>query len=477
MKEMSSKRIRAENYKSLETHTDSSGMNTGHEKLSRVLVLVSLLIGLCRVTIAAEYTADVGANRVFYGYSEVAGYVEIIGLTDGTSFKIFDITRNDTAQIIKDGKVDRGTFVTVALSGGQFFKIIADKAVVAQQYMGPSVRRFGYSTFFPSEDATFVGKKFLFKAEPGSSERSKDAFYIFGFQDGIVTITNFSDTHSPKWTTSFPIAKESVFLINLTNDVIYTVTSTARICIEDQSGGGRIAAAPDITGAFVGKEHIGASGNAFQVFAFEPGTVKVYRVDNGLLAYEHTFNSAPGYWFVNTFPPGLNWSDPQVVAKYPGATTNGYVFFSTCDTYVILAQGQLAERVDDTSIGDDITFAGGRATSSGFEYVVATDGKVALIAPYDVTVTANGTRYDLIENRHRLLGPGVWHIVATKPIVVIQSYSFGPDDMGTYLMADPNFPDTEPKISGGNEMLYAAAGVIILLSAIGIFFFSRRRRV
>ena len=451
-------------------------MSIGRTRLLTAVMITSLLLGFDLVVAAAEYTEDIGANRVFYGYSEVPGYVEIIGLTDGTSFKIFDITNNDTAQLIKDGKVDRGTYVTAPLIAGQFFKIIADKAVLAQQYSGPSVRRFGYSTFFPSEDATFVGKKFLFKAEPGSSERSTDLFYFFGFEDGIVTVTNLSDTNSPKWTMSFPVIKDSNFTISLKNDVIYTVTSTARICIENQAGGGRIAAAPDITGTFVGKEHIGAAGNAFQVFAFEPGTVKVYRADNGLLAYEHTFNSAPGYWFVVTFPPGLNWSDPQVAAKYPGATASGYVFVSTCDTYVILAQGQ-TDTLNDQTIGDDITLAGGRITSSGVEYIVATDGKVALIAPYEVTLTANGTTYDLKENRHKLLGPGVWDIVATKPIVVVQSYSYGPDDMGSYLVANRNFPDTEPEISGGNEMIYAAAGGVILLAAIAIWFFMRRRTV
>jgi hypothetical protein len=433
-------------------------------------------LGFTSVVIAVEYTDDIGANRVLYGYSEVPGYVEVIGLTDGTSFKIFDITDNDTARLIKDGEVARGTYVTVPLMAGQFFKVIADKAVVVQQYSGPVVRRFGYSTFFPSEDATFVGKRFLFKAEPGSSERSSDVFYFFGFEDGVVTLTNLSDTNDPKWTMSFPITSDSFFSISLKNDIVYAVTSTARICIENQAGGGRIAAAPDISGHFVGKKHIGACGNVFEVFAFEPGTVKVYRVDNGLLVYEHTFSSAPGYWFQNTMPPGLNTSDPKVLADYPGWTTNGYLFISTCDVYVILAHGQTDTIVPQT-IGDDITMAGGRIGSSGVEYLVASSGKVALIAPYDVTVTVNGTQYALKENRHKVLGAGVWHILASKPIVVVQSYSYGPDDMGTYLVANRDFPDTEPKISEGIDMLYyAALGMgLVLVAALTIVMFMRRR--
>lgn len=450
-----------------------------HEHMRNLIVAgIVCMMGMASIVGAAEYTDDVGANRVFYGFSEVPGYLEIIGLVDDTSFKVFDITDNETAQVIKEGKVDRGTYVTIPLIAGQFFKIIADKAVVAQHYLGPSVRRFGYSTFYPSEDATFVGKRFLFKAEPGSSERATDPFYFFSFEDGLVSVTNLTDPATTKWTMSFPITKDAVFTISLKNDVIYNVTSTARICIQSQSGGGRIAAAPDVSGSLVGKKHMGAAGNVFEVFAFEPGTVKVYRLDNGLLGYEHVFDKAPGYWFVNTLPPGLNSSDPQVLAKYPGWTTNGYLFVSTCDIYVILAHGQTDTIVPQT-IGDDITMAGGRITSSGVEYIVATDGRIGLIAPYDVIATVNGTRYEFKENRHGVLGPGVWHIVATKPLAVVQSYSYGPDDMGTYLVATRGFPDTEPKVSGGFNMLYILVAILaVALLAITLFFvFIRRRRV
>ncbi len=293
---------------------------------------------------------------------------------------------------------------------GVAYKVKATKPVVA--YFTDLA---DHSTFVPSMDGDPVGKEFIFYMDENKG------FNVYAFENSIVTFYN---------TAGNVVAQRAVLagsywpVSAILNNADYRVVSTGRISMQSTGNNG-YTSVPSDTGDGAGRQFYFATRDgtteSIAVFAHEAADIEVFDLDSGASLYTASI-AAGDFWYQT------------------GVGTRRMRLESTADVEVWAGDTEGGTAI--TSLGDDISFAGGRG---GTEFVLHTlnDG-VVIFAPNDnTTVDIDSGGFTATLQRDEFLrltpadfpgGTGVHTIVTSQP-VVIQTLGQANvyNDLGSYL--------------------------------------------
>ena len=453
---------------------------------------------------------DVGASKVFFVHIPVSGnyrdHIYVIGLSDNTHVSIYDITNPDAPTLVKEGTVDNGKNLLFEATSKKYYKIIADRSVVAWAVGGSGANweddnydGVGDAIFYPSVNGSYVGRDFTFMASgayyyttgTGNSWLGTDVYTqipssnfetkVYSVQAADITVYNASGAPlyqffmGPDMCRNFPsLAWET-----------YHVVSTGDIILQCAGGGATFTVAPSTDGNLVGKVHYGSTfawqRGCFLCISYEPGHVNVYDVDTGALLYEHTFTMAGEYWYrggmgMVVVRPGFDINVALENAKHVNNVgSKNLKFESTGDIVVYVGDTAGSNIWDDSpsAIGDNIGFAGGIDAK---EFYVYAPSHLVVFAPWDVYLEVNGTSQDLKENYYlNLAKEGLYHIVSDKPVIVqVVGLSGGPTNnpprgvsYAEYLVSFPDISATVPE-TGGTGSGFDITTIVIGAAIAGV---------
>jgi len=402
--------------------------------------------------------ADIGVSRVFYGYAPTIAWIRVMGVTDATAVKVFDITDADRTSLLTEFSVGMGDVVEAKVSEEHYYKIVADKEVIALLYGGGVVDTFSFGTYFPSLDGSLVGKNFIFESAIAGINTGLSWINIFAYEDVVVEFENS--------TTSFAIPLPGLTSFQIAGFKSWDpikLTSTGKIDVR-YLGNGTVdfAAVPTPEGNYVGMVHyvVPWYENCFTLITFAAGTVGIIDVNTDELVSSKSFNEA-GIW-------QMNLSSPEYYGR-------GYGFEGTVDSVLVVGESQLGGQITDPrSWSDGVTFLGGKYGELN-EYFVWAGSEVVLFAAEETSVSINGTDYSLDADDHaRLIGGRTHHITSDKPLV-IQLDTTGLDQWGSYMMAVTGMPVAEPQIEEGISTTHYIIAVAFAAAAIVIVIFKKKR--
>lgn len=397
--------------------------------------------------------SDVGVHTVFYFYMPPGGpYIDFVGIHNRTNIWLFDITKEE-AKLVRFGSVDRMKLLTHHdIRGGRYYKVIATKPV-AVSIGGDGAYSFGYNTFYPSVEGSYVGKEFIFMAVPSGYREH----VIFGIESSEVEV--YDSAGRKVFEDSVPAY--FYVKIDLKEREMYRISSSGNITVSTWSGNS-IAACPSINGSFVGRKFFGVTipwaTGAFAVFAYEDSDVIVH---GAATPYRRVLRRGE-YW-------------------YQSGVGKVYLTFESSGDIAVWT-GDIEGPVDHiTYMGDDITFIGGREGKEFIFYAphaVAAPGGAVIFAWKDTEVYVNETRYVLREDRYLNLKTGFYHVKANNTIII---QILGEDgvfnDWGTYLISSPELTVDYGKLpyppwwEAYMPYIYGAAAVATLVT----FMYIRRR--
>jgi PKD repeat protein len=293
---------------------------------------------------------------------------------------------------------------------GIAYKIKATKPVVAY-----FTNLANHNTFVPSMDGDPVGKEFIFYLDINGG------FYVYAHEDAVVQFFNSAGTLITQrnlragsyWTASATASARD-----------YRVLSSGRISMQTTGNNG-FTTVPSDNGDGAGRLFYFATRDgtteSIAAFAHEAADIEVFDLDSGDSLYTATV-AAGAMWYQT------------------GVGTRRMRLESTADVEVWAGDTQGSTAI--TSLGDDISFAGGRA---GTEFVLHTlnDG-VVIFAPNDGTVVdidSGGLSATLQRDEFLRLAPadfpggtGVHRITTSEPVVIqTLGQANGYNDLGSYL--------------------------------------------
>ncbi|MEZ5552745.1 MAG: PKD domain-containing protein [Pseudomonadales bacterium] len=358
-----------------------------------------------------------------YGYDTTdASLQRIVATEDGTFIEIIDL---QTRSVLLSNTLNRfQTWNGVSPGDGVYYKVRASKPVAAY-----FTDLSNHSAFMPSLDASPVGREFIFHLDNNSG------FYLYAHQDAAVTFFNTSGAALR----SFNIRAGEYQLISGLSDAVYRVVATGDVAMQTTGVGG-YTTVPASNGDGAGRLFYFATTagtGAIAAFAHEAADVEVFDLDTGASLYTATI-AAGDMWYQNAVGTRrLRLASTADVEVWAGDTEGG--------TAII-------------NLGDDVSFAGGRA---GTEFVLHNlmDG-IVIFAPNNATdISIDGAPASTLQRDQYLAlaptdfasGSGVHTIVSSRPVLIQtlgRANAF--NDMGTYL--------------GGNSMRhrYTATGTYTL---------------
>jgi uncharacterized membrane protein len=228
-------------------------------------------------------------GMVFYGFDpgEQARWanvdeIEVIGLYNGSTVKVFNITDQDLQPKLMNSTVlDRGILWRYRLPDGTYFKIISDKPIVAS--VSSAMSGGGSAkTFYPSSDRNLVGRDFLMSPYNITSWHGQDyALQVYAIEDARVSIWDMAGNHIKEL--DVPKDNHSA-LKELKSGSVYHIVSTGDIMIE-QEAINAFSTLPSVTGAPVGKKFFGSiqdfDGAIIEVISYEATNVTITDMDYG----------------------------------------------------------------------------------------------------------------------------------------------------------------------------------------------------
>ena len=391
-----------------------------------------------------------GVHTSFWGYAPASGppvYIDVVGLYDKTDVWIVDITK--APRLAASGTVDRMKLYTFELFSEMCFKVLASKPV-AVSLGGGGAYGFGWNTFYPSVNGSFVGKEFIFMAVPSGYKEHN----IFAVEEADVTIYNV--TTGEMIFRQVLLEDQYATVRLLPSRRVYHIVSTGKIMVSSWTGNS-LTTIPSTTGRFVGRRFFGVTiaweRDSYALFAYEDSNVKVYDLETGEQYAEH--NLSKGEYLYQG-----------------GIGTKHLLFESTGDISVLCGDTEGGDEIE--WMGDDITFAGGKDGKEFWIYAVWGVPGAVIIAWTDTEVKVNGTLYRLKADQYIKLKPqSFYHIVANKEIFVeILGLDGTWNDWGTYLISYPWVTGGSPPAEELPIWVYVAAGGGVIAAALIV----RRRR-
>jgi len=404
---------------------------------------------------AALAVEDWGVHRVFYLYAPTTAApinIDIIGVQDGTSVWLLNITSGQS-QVLASGRVDRMkilTFREVRHEG--FYKLAADKPVVV--LAGSDVGGIAGSTFYPATTRRFLGREFLFKT------LGTPVVNFFAVEDADVTV--YDEGGAVLKELKLPVAGAGN--VTLATGKLYRATSTGDITVSSWVGNG-FAACPSFTGSFVDK--------TFYARPFENGTLLVF-------AYADAFVAVSDRGRGSSYSLSLKRGEYSYQESL-GATD--LVIESSGDLAVWSGskEGELGVR----SVGDDVTYAGGRdAREFWFEALHRARGGGAaavIFAWRDTEVKVNGTSHSLKADGYLTLPEGFYHLESDGSVIVeILGEDNFFNDWATALMSpsDATVDTTglpSPQGEQGNQLVQYGGIAAVIVVALVLLLVRRRR--
>lgn len=460
-----------------------------------------------------------------FNYSVRQARLDIVGLSDGTSVEVFDLTSKTS---IAAGSVNRMGLWTVYLGKavasvsvppveGTYFKVVSNKLVAVcvssggvwerdyTQY-GVAYGEFlvgGFSTFYTSVDGGFVGKEFIFMTTPTwamfrPQVIETNTYTVFGIEGSRVEVY---DSQSSRVAT-LEVKANTFGKIPLQPWKVYRVTSTGNILIGGLSTESLVQL-PSATGGFIGKTFYGLLTGYHHTVAGRTdtqGLAIVANEDCELKVYDLTKED----WQITLMGPESK-ANPKKDQLFWNANLSSSVplrIDSSSDVSVLLAKGGLQwgapigyppinfiGRPDN--IGDDITIAGARAGQTLGFYATT---QAVIFAPDSLTITVDNVPLTMEKDTFMILPTGVHKITSNKPVIVeilssTSSFTIGITDWptydsiyesyGTYLVSLQGLERTYPTpagVGGFGLLIFIGAGVAVAVIVVAIFFVMRRRK-
>jgi hypothetical protein len=369
-------------------------------------------------------------NKIIYNYTppENTAILDIIAVEDNTYAEVWDLLAKER---IGSATLNALEKFTIFIKFGTFFKVVANKRVSVFQNGGYwEYITTGDTTFYPSDEGGFIGKKFTFTPTsfPNAyiTYRYGSNFLCTALEDATVVVYDSTG----KEVMSFSLKQgESLYysrgrLINRRDkgapthgggdSIIFRAESTGLIIIRTVTQRSFLVV-PAVTGGFVGKLFITPAILAVDepgaeevliIVPIEPGTVSIY--DNKMnLITEKSFTqndiNNKVYWFYS-----LGKSSQTIIIK------------STCSITVLEGSTYIPPEMGKTTIGPEdlgsnIAYMGARANEETRFYVPST---AIIFAPEDLTITVDGETKRLKKDDFIILDRGVHSIKADYEVII-----------------------------------------------------------
>jgi len=287
-------------------------------------------------------------GMVFYGFDpgEQTGWadvdeVEVVGLYNGTSVRIWNITGPAPSSVMNSTTIASGELLRYSTPDGTYFKVEADKPVLAS--VSSAMNGGGSAkTFYPSSDRNLVGRDFIIAPYNVTTWHNfKYGVQVYGVEEGRVSIWDMAGNHIRE----LDVRKDNhTQVLDLKAGTVYHFKATGDVMIEQEAING-FSALPSVTGAPVGRKFFGSiqdfDGRSIIIDAYEPATVTIWDMDYGDSLGSFALNNASGSGAFVTPPKG-----------------GQYKVISTGDISVVMGSTEGGTEVDN--LGDDITFVSGR---------------------------------------------------------------------------------------------------------------------
>lgn len=492
------------------------------------IVLLALILPIFQLR--AGINSEIGLSMVFYVYVpkplREAYTLNIIGIEDQTKVTIYDISKRP-ASILKETTINKKEILSYGETKEAYLKIVSNKPVIAVAGASTKDALFAPSgtTFYPSLDGGYVGKRFLFMSISGWLLETSQAVLagirrpgpyatiVYAVEDASFIVT---DEESGEIIAEATLTANSYLEIFLERKKMYRVESTGKIMIAAWSTG--LTALPSVSGSFVGRRFFmmimyyqivwyqstwqnAAGRGAFLIFAYEPGIVKVYDADTNEVLYTHEFKKPGEYWYVYgpNPPPSTAAGAPPPTPYDPNLKPKNIRIESTCDISVyggdgggpIEGGGEGSEFWDKEWRGlfglpSDICFAGGK---DGKEFWVFADRYAIIFAGEDDTrLTVEGLKVvqrraeevkierTLRQDEYLVLEWGYYHITSNKPIIVELSTGGGIEYFGNYLVSYPEIPVKSPEIGQQTFPIWIIIVPVAVVALIAVIFLRKRSK-
>lgn len=388
-------------------------------------------------------------GNVFYGFNpgeEVKwpdiDAVEVVGLYDGTTAEVHDITDGATA-LLATVKLDEGDLERIQVPDGTYFKVTADRPIVAS--VSSAMQEGGSAkTVYPSRDGGLVGRDFIIAPYSNTEWNGRTyGLQVFGVEESTVTITNEEGAVVRTLTL---VDRAHLEVLGLEVNGTYHIEATGDIMLE-QEAINAFTSIPSVTGAPVGRSFLGSvqdfDSSGFLVLPYEDAYLTVTDVDTGdvvhkggLVKGQHIFEGGVG-------DRTMRFESTGNISLVIGSTEGG---------------------AEIGFLGDDVSFTGGIGGRRHITYSIRNPGPGAKDeayagAPYpgavfafrDGThVTVDDTEMVLEADGYIGLGQGLHVITSDMPVSVMtlgRGYDDPADhrwnDWGTYLAGGLTPPDVQ----------------------------------
>jgi len=369
-------------------------------------------------------------NKIIYNYTppENTAILDIIAVEDNTYVEIWDLLAKEKIGSVTLNALEK---FTTFIKFGTFFKVVSNKRVSVLQSGGYwEYAAVGDTTFYPSDECGFVGKKFTFTPTsfPNAyiTYRYGSNFLCTALEDAKVTIYDSTG----KEVSSFSLKQgESLYysrgrLVSRRNkghpthgggdSIIFRAESTGLIMVRSVTQRSFLAV-PAVTGGFVGKLFVTPAILAVDepgaeevliIVPIEPGTVSIYDNKMNLIA-EKSFTKSDidnkVFWFYS-----LGKSSQTIIIK------------STCNITVLEGSTYIPPEIGKTTIGPEdlgsnIAYMGARANEEIRFYVPST---AVIFAPEDLTITVDGETRRLKKDDFIILDRGVHSVKADHEVII-----------------------------------------------------------
>ena len=404
-------------------------------------------------------------------YNASEAILVLLGNVDDTRCQVYDLSSRG---LLRDVSLDKLEHVTLRLTLGTFFKVVANKPVTVMLLGGTPLEEGEamISTFYTSVEGGYVGKEFIFMdVESKMLQQSWLPYRIYTVEDSEVTIEDANGTK----VSSFQLPVNQVKELSLTPFRVYRLVSTGNVMLQSFAlwtifnGHVRHGRAscfyPALEGGFVGKHFYGSGVGlgwfpsvTFIATSGEEARMKVFDLQNRKLVND-TGVKAGSFFF----------EPPKEVAHL----------------FVESGQPMMLMFKTDDALDGGVGFTGLRAGQTAYLYVPV--GETYVFSESDATVTVDDTlRLSVKVDEPLRLWQGL-HKLATTENLVIQVVNLA-EDQGLASFGSVIPPIQSVSISNedvrirpftaGEEIpwTYLIVGVAVLCVAAVLGWVKKRRR-
>ena len=442
-------------------------------RIRGLLIVLSLVLALGAVGVYASPTGpvrEVGVSNVFYIWHPGGERrVVIISLSDDNHVAVYSLDLKQKEEEFTLNALEP----RVILPHGNYLKIVSDKPMMVYSYS--LVHGWAVATYYPSTEGPYVGKSF--KLFPVAS-----FLRVYALEEGIIEISGPNG-----YFMSLPLIPDSYSEINFSDiwmrekaadeidyEIYFEVESTGKVMLYGGEMGYQWYTVPSVGEGMVGYTHYGHTISPREFY----GSILVVSYGSGELHL-------------------TNLSDPTDVRTYE-LRKHGDILYITKYTATpfkieseapVFVQTGFTDHYEKYNGFTGQHYAGGWINENGeieYWFYVNNRGPACIFAPEDVSITVNGTTYELKADQYeekskidkgcllRLPGPGLWHIVSPKPLIIqlqpLDGYAVVPDGIPA------THPEFEEAPTGADMTpIIIIVVVIVILAALGVFLLRRRK--